>query len=1238
MGTQLLSSLPYKRIRMTSVNYRYVVLTLTIVAGLFAGLQVAPAEPVFTSPKEAAADPDFAIQGEYAGPNAGVQVIALGKGGFTATIYKGGLPGAGWNERDRNEDENDAAGIQQLITSLKLKKIERSSPTLGLKAPAGSVVLFDGSPESVQKHWKPSAKVSADGLLMPGCASAENFKDFSLHIEFQLPFMPEARGQGRGNSGIYCQGRFETQMLDSFGLQGKDNECGGLYTIKAPDINMCLPPLSWQTYDLNFTAARWDDKGAPVAARITVRHNGVVIQRDVELPATTAAGTPGAIEAGPILLQDHGNPVRYRNIWLVPRNAEQEARRPYLPGFERFHANSSGVPADGGRLLLGELNCIACHQADGAQAAVILPKQSPVLDEVGKRVHPEFLTSFLANPHAVKPGTSMPDLLSGLPAAERDKAVLALVNFLVRADAPAELSSDPAAIKRGKQLFHQIGCVACHAPEADPKTMPRGSVPLSDLKAKYTVPSLAGFLQEPHRVRPSARMPSFNLEKTEAIDLASYLIGEVNSRPRNANMKFAAYEGNWEKVPKFEDLKPYKTGESAGLDLNMAGREGNFGMRFTGFLKIEREGDYTFHIGSDDGSLLFIDGKKIADADGVHPHSVNSGRAHLKAGLHPIQVDYTQGGGEWTVTLEFEGPGVPRQDAALAIVMTEQGNPTPPPAPKDAKPRFVFEPDLVEPGRVLFTNLGCASCHQLKRDGKTIAGIQAKPLSKLDPTKGCLAISRDTTLAAAVVDPLQPGSGPRLPQFDLNFNQQSALAAAITTPIAADAKPTAAQAITHTMTAFNCYACHSRDKVGGPERDRNALFISAIPEMGDEGRVPPPLDGVGDKLNDEWMRHVLDNGAKDRPYMLTRMPRFGGGNVGHLSAAFAANDRRTEATVPKIEEPEIRTRAAGRFLVGDKALACIKCHRFGENRATGIQALDLQTMTRRIREDWFFRYMVNPEIYRPGTRMPSAFVDGKVAVKDLYHGDANQQLLAIWTFLKAGTQAAVPEGLIANLIELKPSGKPILYRNFLEGLTPRGIAVGYPEKGHLAWDANNLSLTLLWHGRFIDAGKHWEGRGPGKQGPLGDHVVRFEETSPFARLESTGPNVPWPNQPPNERGYRFLGYALDTQGRPHFKYQGPDFAVEDFPQPVPQGAEGSFKRQLTVTATKPVDDLYFRAAAGQTVEAQADGWYIINGVVRVRISGAQGQPALRKSGNLTELLLPVKFTNGKAEITQEIVW
>jgi hypothetical protein len=142
-----------------------------------------------------------------------------------------------------------------------------------------------------------------------------------LHIEFLLPYIPKATGQGRGNSGVYLQGRYEVQVLDSFGLSGEHNECGGIYSIRKPDINACYPPLTWQTYDIDFTAAKFDSNGKKTAnARIDVRHNGIVVHKDVEIPRiTTAAPSREAPSAGFIHLQNHGNPVRFRNIWIVAK-------------------------------------------------------------------------------------------------------------------------------------------------------------------------------------------------------------------------------------------------------------------------------------------------------------------------------------------------------------------------------------------------------------------------------------------------------------------------------------------------------------------------------------------------------------------------------------------------------------------------------------------------------------------------------------------------------------------------------------------------------------------------------------------------------------------------------------------------------------------------------------------------------------------------------------------------------
>jgi hypothetical protein len=159
-----------------------------------------------------------------------------------------------------------------------------------------------------------AVEVSGGGSIF----STATFDSHRLHVEFRTPFIPEARGQGRGNSGVYVQGRYEIQVLDSYGLEGLDNECGGIYQISRPIVNMCAPPMQWQTYDITFHAAAFNEQGEKTRnARITVLHNGVPIHTDLELPHPT----PGGLDAdesrpGAVLFQDHGNPVRFRNVWV----------------------------------------------------------------------------------------------------------------------------------------------------------------------------------------------------------------------------------------------------------------------------------------------------------------------------------------------------------------------------------------------------------------------------------------------------------------------------------------------------------------------------------------------------------------------------------------------------------------------------------------------------------------------------------------------------------------------------------------------------------------------------------------------------------------------------------------------------------------------------------------------------------------------------------------------------------
>ena len=298
--------------------------------------------PTYLTPEEAG--PDYVVQGEYLGELDvnfqrgpwGAQVIALGEGKFALVGYKGGLPGDGWKRDDHREmaegsttgdvtrfqADQWSAEIRDGVLTVsaagtrplgKLKKVERKSPTLGAKPPQGAVVLFDGS--SVE-HFD-GAVLTPEKWLAHECSSKAVFGDHKLHIEFRPPFKPLARGQARGNSGVYVQSRYEIQVLDSFGLEGENNECGGIYSIAKPSVNMCYPPLTWQTYDIEFQAARYANGQKVQNARVTLVHNGVKVLDNIELPDATPGRLAEGPDPAPLFLQGHGNPVVFRNIWVV---------------------------------------------------------------------------------------------------------------------------------------------------------------------------------------------------------------------------------------------------------------------------------------------------------------------------------------------------------------------------------------------------------------------------------------------------------------------------------------------------------------------------------------------------------------------------------------------------------------------------------------------------------------------------------------------------------------------------------------------------------------------------------------------------------------------------------------------------------------------------------------------------------------------------------------------------------
>ena len=343
-------------------------LCVVAAAGLAAPLAAQPKDKgIWIDPNDPTLPADFKIQGEYAGEHMGAQVIALGKGTFQAVVLPGGLPGAGWDGKNKSllagkldgdkaafepakgtrkylarkpeefsatskfppVGQKDLTGTADGTTfklrdekggEVELKKTTRVSPTMGTKAPAGGIVLFDGSNKDAWTGGRLDEKAHVLNTESGNITTKQNFNNYMAHLEFLLPFRPEARGQERANSGFYQVLMYEVQVLDSFGLDGKDNECGGVYTKKAPSVNMCLPPLVWQTYDADFTNAVAEGGKVVKKARLTLKHNGVLVHDDIEINGKTG-GSRGDPEGtpGPLLLQGHGNPVLYRNIWAVEK-------------------------------------------------------------------------------------------------------------------------------------------------------------------------------------------------------------------------------------------------------------------------------------------------------------------------------------------------------------------------------------------------------------------------------------------------------------------------------------------------------------------------------------------------------------------------------------------------------------------------------------------------------------------------------------------------------------------------------------------------------------------------------------------------------------------------------------------------------------------------------------------------------------------------------------------------------
>lgn len=393
-------------------------------------------------------------------------------------------------------------------------------------------------------------------------------------------------------------------------------------------------------------------------------------------------------------------------------------------------------------------------------------------------------------------------------------------------------------------------------------------------------------------------------------------------------------------------------------------------------------------------------------------------------------------------------------------------------------------------GKEIVTRLNCAACH-------LIPGLKA-PAPVVLPMTGTLATSHYLSE--------KPVAG--LPYYQLNEGQRASLAAYLG---GAD-RPAGDKDGKLTLAAMNCYACHDRDGIGGPTVETNPFFVGDE-SLGDSGRLAPPLTGIGHKLQSDWMKGVFEGGegSRVRPYLKTQMPVYPAA-AATLTEWLERIDAKA-AAVPLTERKE--DLEAGRQLLGSHGgMNCITCHNWGGKRSLGIAALDLSSLDKRLRPEWFRTYLLNPAEYRAGTLMPPLWPGGTSPLQDVLGGETDRQIAAIWSFIRDGK--GLPTGFpdhSSGQYEIVPTDRPVIQRTFLTGVGTKAILVGFPGGISLAYDGAKAQPALIWRGGFFDAYQTWYSRQAPFEKPLSDEVYTF---------------------PASEATAAFRGYELDAAGNPTF--------------------------------------------------------------------------------------------------------
>jgi cbb3-type cytochrome oxidase cytochrome c subunit len=447
-------------------------------------------------------------------------------------------------------------------------------------------------------------------------------------------------------------------------------------------------------------------------------------------------------------------------------------------------------------------------------------------------------------------------------------------------------------------------------------------------------------------------------------------------------------------------------------------------------------------------------------------------------------------------------------------------------------------------GRIAITK-GCVNCHTIEQNGKPVpslpfGGRAELILLKQGHAKGCL-------------DPV-PNTA-KSPVYKLEEREREALIAFLKEGFAGAGSSAPAYQARVAFRRFNCLNCHQRDGEGGiPTELADQMRLLEKAENADDVR-PPVLTGIGHKTRTTWLKSILTQSGRARPWMQLRMPQYGDPNVGFLPTALAALEGTVIDDKVYTVEQTAANLSAGRNIIGKGGLGCISCHDIGGVANTGTRGPDLATINQRVRYEWYERWLSQPLRMAPGTRMPQAFVDGKSTLKTTFDGDPHKQAEAMWAYLSLGPGLPLPDGLEPPkglIIAVKD--RPEVLRTFMTEAGSKAIAVGYPGYVSLAFSADQCRTAYAWSGNFLDASPVWNNRGGAPAKLLGPKFWTAPPGHPWglttnaklppdflARANNPAFGLPLPLEPARiydgPMAVQFDGYSLDKDGRPTFRYR-----------------------------------------------------------------------------------------------------